>query len=156
LPLRTVHAELKIVGNYAKGSDMPGDPVSSAWFDNVRIYPRPQTHYVAIRLVGLDGKRIFPRPGTGWPPKIIDPSGKMRSIADLQVELRTEGGSRLVASMRSKGLVFICCRSKTRRGMFILCRHRYAWYWMANRSGSRFQSAARDAKDSTRTMFMML
>ena len=106
LPLRTVHAELKFYGNHGARPAIPTEVSSRAWFDNVRIYPRSQSHHVGINLVRADGGEIWERPGGGWPPIIADAAGKSRKITDLKVELRTEDGAQLIASAVSSNFGF--------------------------------------------------
>jgi hypothetical protein len=72
----------------------------------VRIYPRPESHHVGIRLVRANGREIWFREDDGWPPKIIDAAGTTRSIEDLEVQLWTEGGKMQVASVRSANMGF--------------------------------------------------
>lgn len=107
LPLRTVHTEIKLHGNHGwPGPDQAAGSSSRAWFDNVRIYPRPESHHVGVRLVRPDGGPIWFREDDGWPPKITDAAGKIRSIEDLEVQLWTEGGKTQVASVRSANMGF--------------------------------------------------
>ena len=75
LPLRTIHTEVKLHGS--PGTAGAEETTSQAWFDNVRIYPRPESHHVGIRLVRPDGGQIWFRENGGWPPKIIDSAGKV-------------------------------------------------------------------------------
>ncbi len=103
LPLRTIHTEVKLHGS--QGAASVEETASQAWFDNVRIYPRPENHHVGIRLVRPDGGQIWFREDNGWPPKIIDSEGRSRSIEDIEVQLRTVDG-RPVASMRSSNMGF--------------------------------------------------
>lgn len=79
---------------------------SQAWFDNVRIYPRPENHHVGIRLVHANGREIWFRENDGWPPKIVDASGKTRSIEDLEVQLWAADGTTQVAALRSANMGF--------------------------------------------------
>lgn len=106
LPLRTAHAELKFYGNHGPRPATPTEVTSRAWFDNVRIYPRPQSHHIGIRLVRADGTEIWERPGNSWPPIVADAAGKSRKITDLKVELKTEDGAQLVASSVSSNFGF--------------------------------------------------
>jgi hypothetical protein len=103
LPLRTIHTEVKLHGS--QGTVGAEETTSQAWFDNVRIYPRPESHHVGIRLVRPDGGQIWFRENGGWPPKITDPQGKFRSIEDIEVQLRTADGKQ-VASMQSSNMGF--------------------------------------------------
>ncbi|MCU0963372.1 MAG: hypothetical protein MUF48_25050 [Pirellulaceae bacterium] len=104
LPLRTVHTEVKL---HSQLGSARGDKetTSQAWFDNVRIYPRPPSHHIGIRLVRPDGNHIWVRQNGGWPPKITDPQGRLRSIEDIEVQLRTEDGT-VVSSVRSAHMGF--------------------------------------------------
>ena len=103
LPLRTIHTEVKLHGS--QGAAGAEETTSQAWFDNVRIYPRPENHHVGIRLVRPDGGQIWFREDNSWPPKIIDAEGKSRSIEDIEVQLRTADG-RQIASVRSGNMGF--------------------------------------------------
>lgn len=103
LPLRTIHTEVKLHGS--PGTAGAAETNSRAWFDNVRIYPRPENHHVGIRLVRSDGGQVWFRENGGWPPKIIDSAGKARSIEDLEVQLCTADG-KLIASVRSSNMGF--------------------------------------------------
>jgi hypothetical protein len=107
LPLRTIHTEVKLHGSQAAP---PGAATvvteSQAWFDNVRIYPRPECHHVGIRLVRANGREIWFRENDGWPPKIVDAAGKTRSIEDLEVQLWTADGKTQVAAIRSANMGF--------------------------------------------------
>jgi hypothetical protein len=107
LPLRTIHTEVKLHGSEAAP---PGAATvvteSQAWFDNVRIYPRPECHHVGIRLVRANGREIWFRENDGWPPKIVDAAGKTRSIEDLEVQLWTADGKTQVAAVRSANMGF--------------------------------------------------
>ncbi len=106
LNLRTVHTEIKINGCDPVSGAAPSPTVSQAWFDNVRIYPCPQSHFVGFRLVTPNGDPIWRRPNNGWPPIFMDPSGKVRPISDLTVQLLTSDGSRVVASVQSNHMGF--------------------------------------------------
>ncbi len=79
---------------------------SHAWFDNVRVYPRPESHHVGVRLVRANGGAIWYRENDGWPPKIIDKEGKARSIEDLEAQLGTRDGKTQVAALRSANMGF--------------------------------------------------
>jgi hypothetical protein len=107
LPLRTVHTEVKLHGSHAAPLGAANVVTESqAWFDNVRIYPRPDSHHVGIRLVRPDGREIWYRENDGWPPKIIDAQGQVRSIEDLEVQLWTADGKAQVAAIRSANMGF--------------------------------------------------
>ena len=107
LPLRTVHTEIKLHGNHGwPGPEQAAGSSSRAWFDNVRIYPRPESHHVGARLVRRDGGPIWFRENDGWPPRIIDEAGNKRSIEDLEVQLWTADGKTQVTSVRSANMGF--------------------------------------------------
>ncbi len=108
LLLRNVHCEIKVVSKEVPGSYWPPqgseDTQSSAWFDDVRLYPRPATHPVLLRLVSKDGSSpLFSTPaGLGtWPPKFQVAGEKERSCGDLKIELWTADGKTLVSSVQS-------------------------------------------------------
>ncbi|MHB8898762.1 MAG: hypothetical protein ACYC6Y_08450 [Thermoguttaceae bacterium] len=107
LPLRTVHTEVKLHGSQATAPGATNVATESqAQFDNVRIYPRPENHHVGIRLVRANGREIWFRENDGWPPKIVDAPGKVRSIEDLEVQLWTADGKTQVAAIRSANMGF--------------------------------------------------
>jgi hypothetical protein len=101
LPLRTTHCEIKMRRQW-KGKG-PGDTKSTLWFDDVRIYPRPQTHPLMVRIVLKDGSYPWYRgEGESWPPKIHVAGQKERSIEDLVVQLWTVDGKTMVAQTQSQ------------------------------------------------------
>jgi hypothetical protein len=106
LSLRTIHTEVKIHGNLWGRAGEQGEPTSTAWFDNVRIYPRAPSHHVGVQLVRPDGSPIWIRDQDRWPPVIRDSAGKTRKISDLKLELRTEDGLQLVAAQQSQNFGF--------------------------------------------------
>ena len=106
LPLRTVHAEAKFNGNYRTNPAPAAETTSRAWFDNLRIYPRPQSHHVGINLLRKDGSEIWVREGGSWPPMITDAAGRKRKISELTIELRTDDGAELVAKSQSSNFGF--------------------------------------------------
>lgn len=103
LLLRTVHCEVKFRGGLpAKG---PGVTTSRGWFSELRMYPRPETHPVGVRLVREDGSQIWSRGADeAWPPKIRVGDGPERSIEDLAVELWTLDGAMLVSRIQSQNM----------------------------------------------------
>ena len=107
LPLRTVHTEVKLHGSLPTPPGTTNAVTESrAWFDNVRMYPRPENHYVGVRLVRADGGQVWFRENDGWPPKITDAQGKIRSIEDLEVQLWTADGQTQVAAVHSANMGF--------------------------------------------------
>lgn len=103
LPLRTIHTEVKLHGS--DGAPGAEETTSQAWFDNVRIYPRPENHHIGVRLVRPDGGQIWYRENGGWPPKVIDAQGQVRSIENIEVQLCTADGKQ-VASVQSSNMGF--------------------------------------------------
>jgi hypothetical protein len=105
LLLRTTHCEVKYRGGLPpKG---PVQTTSRGWFDDVRIYPRPQSHPVGVRLVTRARSQVWSRTeGDGWPPKIRVGDGPERSIEDLAVELWSADGKTLVSRVQSQNMGF--------------------------------------------------
>lgn len=98
--LRTTHCEVKIRRHGSRPAS--GEETRSvAWFDDVRIYPRPATHPVLLRIVKRDGSRPWARPGGRWPPTIQMAGQPERSVQDLVVELWTADGNTLVSRAQS-------------------------------------------------------
>lgn len=103
LLLRTVHCEVKLRGGAPPRG--PGETRTTGWFDDVRLYPRPRSHPVGVRLVREDGSPIWSRGAAeAWPPKIRLGDGPERSIEDLSVELWTADGATRVAAVRSQNM----------------------------------------------------
>jgi hypothetical protein len=106
LALRTVHAEVKLHRQWRR-PDWTGDvehTVSHAWFDNVRMYPRPTSHHVGVIVGRADAAPLFVRqvgPTGRGPAEIADPDGDVRPLHDLEVQLWTEEGKQLVSAVRS-------------------------------------------------------
>lgn len=103
LLLRTTHCEVKMRQRYP--GPEPADE-SAGWFDDVRIYPRPESHPVMVRLRRPDGSHIFSRGESGheWPPQIIIADQPPRSLEDLVVELSTADGETFVCAVQSSNL----------------------------------------------------
>ncbi len=68
--------------------------------------PRPENYYVGVRLVRPDGEQIWFRESGGWPPKIVDRQGHVRSIEDIEVQLRSGDGKQVIAAVRSSSMGF--------------------------------------------------
>lgn len=104
LLLRTTHCEIKYrTGSPASG---PRRTTSRGWFDDVRIYPRPQTNPVLVRLARPDGSQVWTRgeDGNAWPPLVRIAGKGERSIEDLVVQLWTADGKTLVSSVQSANM----------------------------------------------------
>ena len=100
LPLRTVHNEIKIrsTPGLSLGDD---EGQCEARFDDVRIYPRPETHHVMVRLVTPEGEHVsFKEHPRSWPPQIHVEGQAPRELGDLEVQLLTADGE-LVSASRS-------------------------------------------------------
>ena len=99
LHLRTVHCEIKIRG---------GSPTSKsrAWFDDVRIYPRAESHAVLVHLQMENGAPVYARGKSGneWPPTIQVTGHPARKLEDLSVELWTADGRTKIAAVQSSNL----------------------------------------------------
>ncbi len=99
LRLRTTHCEIKMRRQWKPNEKTP--TTSTGWFDDVRIYPRPEAHPVMVRLVRPDGRPIFQRIGDTWPPKIRLIGRQPRTLEDLVVELWTADGKTRVCAVQS-------------------------------------------------------
>lgn len=67
------------------------------WFDDCRLYPRPQTHYVTVRLQGPEGAALgVPVDKEGWPLVLRDSSGNEFTAGEIALELYTGDGKTLV------------------------------------------------------------
>lgn len=99
LHLRTTHCEIKIRG---------GAPTSKsrAWFDDVRIYPRAESHAVLVHLQMENGAPVYARGASGneWPPTILVTGHPERKLEDLSVELWTADGRTRIAAVQSSNL----------------------------------------------------
>ena len=102
IPFRVVHTEVKMHRFRDLGDGRrPGR--SAAWFDNVRIYPRPDRHAVGVRLVRPDGNPLTPE----WPPRFRDPTtGEERGVGELVVQLLTGDGATVVTESQSDSFGF--------------------------------------------------
>ncbi len=99
LQVRTTHCEIKLHRQH--GSDIAAKPtVSEAWFDDVRMYPRPESNPVLLRMVLLNGADVWYLPENGWPPR-ININGKEHELAELVVELWTADGKVCVDRVQS-------------------------------------------------------
>jgi hypothetical protein len=102
ITFRVIHTEVK-VHRYRDPGDGSSPGVSAAWFDNVRIYPRPDRHAIGVRLVRPDGTPLTPE----WPPRFRDPAtGEERTVGDLVVQLLMEDGATVIAESRSDSFGF--------------------------------------------------
>ena len=109
LLVRTIHCEIKVLHREAPGllwtPSGSENAQTTAWFDDVRIYPRPRTHPVMVRLVLKDGSSPLFRTATGtviWPPKFQVAGGPERSVEDIVVQLWTADGKRRISSVQSQ------------------------------------------------------
>jgi hypothetical protein len=84
VPARRSRLEIKAAGWAEPGAD------SQMWFDDCRLYPRPQTHGVTVVLKRPDGAP--PAPGTDC----LGPGDERIPGCNLVVRLYDEGGARLV------------------------------------------------------------
>lgn len=104
LLLRTTHCEIK----YRTGDSSGGEreTVNHGWFDDVRMYPRPRTNPILVRLIRPDGSPIWTNGASGkeWPPRIRVAGQAERSIEDLEVQLWTADGRTLVSAVQSANM----------------------------------------------------
>ena len=99
--VRTTHCEIKMRRSW---SAQEGQSTKSVgWFDDVRIYPRADTHPVLFRIVMADGRNAWYRDGDRWPPEIHVAGQEPRNVGDLVVELLTADGH-LVSRTQSENM----------------------------------------------------
>ena len=94
VPARATHLEIKTNGAEEKGRS------STIWFDDCRVYPRPQTHYVTVMLVRADGQSPGAR-GDDGRPICFDGENNEIPGCDLTVRLYAADGKTLVSEAHS-------------------------------------------------------
>ncbi len=95
VPARTTRLELKAEG--WRKSDRP----SSAWFDDCRLYPRPESSYVVVSFHRADGRRPAVGIAGTWPPVAFDAGNRPFTGRDVTVRLLAADGESLVAEARA-------------------------------------------------------
>ena len=90
IPARTTRVELKAEGWNGAGES------STIWFDDVRLYPSPETHYVSVRLRRAYGGAIGLGAGGRWPPLAFDAGSLPLEEGDVTVRLYSRDGVTLV------------------------------------------------------------
>lgn len=91
VPARSARLEVKTSGTES------GAGASTIWFDDCRLYPRPETHYVTVRLVTQDGGNPGIRSDNGR-MTCRDEKGQEIRECSFIVELRTPDGATLIDS----------------------------------------------------------
>jgi hypothetical protein len=89
VPARRTKAEIK-TGSGQRGKS------TTLWFDDFRIYPRPETHYVTVSLIRPDNYYPGTRNHIGWPPICFDAENNKVSLSDVSVKLYAADGKTLV------------------------------------------------------------
>ncbi|HZI94164.1 MAG TPA: hypothetical protein VFE84_07955, partial [Patescibacteria group bacterium] len=91
VPARSTRLEIKTTGFAEQGAS------SHVWFDDCRVYPRPQTHYVTVILKRRDGTPPGVRDSTAEGHQVcLDPDNVKVPDCDLAVRLYDADGQRLI------------------------------------------------------------
>jgi hypothetical protein len=69
---------------------------SRLWFDDCRLYPRPESHYVSVSLRRPDDRSPGTRNEVNWPPSLFNSNNEKVSLSDVQVRLYSADGTVLV------------------------------------------------------------
>ena len=91
VPARRTRLELKTAGPEREGRQ------SALWFDDCRVYPRPESHYVSVTLERADGRGPGARSREGGGQICFDPANRPIADCDLTVRLFAADGGALVA-----------------------------------------------------------
>ncbi len=92
VPARSTRLEVKTSGTES------GPGMSTIWFDDCRVYPRPETHYVTVRLRTRDGGNPGIRSARTGRMACRDAGGRGITDCGFTVELRTPDGATLIDS----------------------------------------------------------
>lgn len=90
VPARTTRLEVKTSGTES------GPGVSTIWFDDCRVYPRPETHYVTVRLKTPAGGNPGVRSAETGRMTCLDGGGQDIPDCGFTVELRSPDGATLI------------------------------------------------------------
>ncbi len=99
VPARRSHLEIKTSGPDKEGA------ATTIWFDDCRLYPRPENHYVTVVLQRPDGSPPGEPEGGGDRQVCSDRSGRAIPGCDFSVKLFAADGRTLVAET-STGAAF--------------------------------------------------
>ncbi len=89
VPARKTRAEIK-TGGGKRGES------TTLWFDDFRMYPRSETHYVSVSLIRPDNHYPGTRNHIGWPPICFNSENNKVSLSDVSVCLYAADGKTLV------------------------------------------------------------
>lgn len=92
---RRTRLELKTAGPEREGRR------SVLWFDDCRVYPRPESHYVSVALLRADGRGPGARSREGGSQICFDAANRPIADCDLTVRLFAAGGNALVAETQT-------------------------------------------------------
>ncbi len=90
LPLNVSHVEAKFHRGVGENTPEAVLTFSIAWFEDLRVYPRPESHFVTVELVKQDGTIL--RESQEWPPMFRAPDESMHELKELKVRLVTTDG----------------------------------------------------------------
>jgi hypothetical protein len=91
VPARRTRLEIK-----SSGFGAAEDHSSTTWFDDCRVYPRPQTHYVSFVLRRGDGRGPGARTAEAELVTCFDPENDRIRQCDFQVKLFTSDGVTMI------------------------------------------------------------
>jgi hypothetical protein len=91
VPARGSHVELKSEGWLDPGLR------SVVWFDDLRLYPSPESRYITVVLRRKDGGGPGLGAGGRWPPVAFDPANREMSERGIVVRLYARDGTTLVS-----------------------------------------------------------
>jgi hypothetical protein len=96
-PARKARAEVKVQGWRSEGGS------SLIWFDDCRLYPRPETYFLTVGLRRPDGSLPGAPLKSGWPPRCFDPKNRPVDHRNLVVKLFAADGETLVGESMATG-----------------------------------------------------
>ncbi len=95
VPARRTHLEIKTMGPDKEGAS------TTMWFDDCRLYPRPETHYVTVVLQRPDGRHPGDAVGGGDHQICFDERNQEIPGCEFTVKLFAADGATLVAETRT-------------------------------------------------------
>ena len=90
VPARSTHLEIKTMGPDKGGAS------TAIWFDDCRLYPRPETHYVTVVLQRPDGRHPGDAVGGGDHQVCFDEDNREIPDCEFTVKLYASDGTTLV------------------------------------------------------------